>query len=195
MSIQMLVIMVPVLFGMMGFAIDLGRLYLVRGELSQAANAMALAAAAQLNGTTAANTADFGFIKDTLYTLSDQCSGGTLPINIPGTTSIGPAGLSTIPYEILNRLDPNNALLTESDQLYMSGAQGLVSSLNPTPNALTTTPNTPLACVNMGDSEQVWASAVPGMCSLPISSVEAALCGVYSRLHNQGSPAACPTAV
>ena len=49
--------MVPVLFGMMGFAIDLGRLYLVRGELSQAANAMALAAAAQLNGTTAASTA------------------------------------------------------------------------------------------------------------------------------------------
>ena len=316
MSIQMLVIMVPVLFGMMGFAIDLGRLYLVRGELNQAANAMALAAASQLNGTTAANTAvmnvlpppvgtgptynynfgglqlgvdstsftstvnppacfataadaaagtgggtdcsaaqfvqvsvsaqapllfwsllpggqsrrtsiaaqavagisapvctacnivpiaiaaldagdtaDFGFIKDTLYTLSYQCSGGTLPVNIPGTTSIGPAGLSTIPFEILNRLDPNNALLTESDQLYMSGAQGLVSSLNPTPNALTTTPNTPLACVNMGDAEQVWASAVPGMCSLAISSVEAALCGVYSRLDNQSIPAVCPTAV
>ena len=46
--------MVPVLFGFMGFAIDLGRLYLIRGELNQAANAMALAAAAKLNGTTAA---------------------------------------------------------------------------------------------------------------------------------------------
>jgi Flp pilus assembly protein TadG len=43
--------MVPVFFGFMGFAIDLGRLYLIRGELNQAANAMALAAAAQLNGT------------------------------------------------------------------------------------------------------------------------------------------------
>jgi Flp pilus assembly protein TadG len=51
MSLQLAVIMVPVLFGMMGFAIDLGRLYLVRGELNQAANAMALAAAAQLIGT------------------------------------------------------------------------------------------------------------------------------------------------
>jgi Flp pilus assembly protein TadG len=53
MSLQLLVIMVPVLFGMMGFAIDLGRLYLIRGELNQAANAMALAAAAQLIGTSA----------------------------------------------------------------------------------------------------------------------------------------------
>jgi len=53
-SIQLLVIMVPILFGFMGFAIDLGRLYLIRGELTQAANAMALAAAAQLNGTSSA---------------------------------------------------------------------------------------------------------------------------------------------
>ncbi|HYW43920.1 MAG TPA: pilus assembly protein TadG-related protein [Bryobacteraceae bacterium] len=51
MTLQMLVILAPVFFGMMGFAIDLGRLYLVRGELSEAANAMALAAAAQLIGT------------------------------------------------------------------------------------------------------------------------------------------------
>jgi len=51
MSLQMLVILVPVVFGLMGFAMDLGRLYLIRGELNQAANAMALAAAAQLAGT------------------------------------------------------------------------------------------------------------------------------------------------
>jgi hypothetical protein len=38
----------------MGFAIDLGRLYLIRGELNQAANAMAIAAAQSLNGTEAA---------------------------------------------------------------------------------------------------------------------------------------------
>ena len=41
----MLVILVPVLFGLIGFAVDLGRLYMVRGELKTAANAMALAAA------------------------------------------------------------------------------------------------------------------------------------------------------
>jgi len=53
-AIQLLVILVPVLFGFMGFAIDLGRLYLIRGELNQAANAMALSAARQLIGTSAA---------------------------------------------------------------------------------------------------------------------------------------------
>jgi len=53
MSLQLLVILVPVFFGLMGFAIDLGRLYLVRGEINQAANAMALAAASQLIGTPA----------------------------------------------------------------------------------------------------------------------------------------------
>jgi hypothetical protein len=45
-----------VFFGFMGFAIDLGRLYLVRGELKTAANAMALAAASRLIGTDASLT-------------------------------------------------------------------------------------------------------------------------------------------
>lgn len=56
-SVQFLLILVPVLLGMMGFALDLGRLYLIRGELNQAASAMALAAASQLNGTASATTA------------------------------------------------------------------------------------------------------------------------------------------
>jgi Flp pilus assembly protein TadG len=53
MSLQLAVILVPVVFGMMGFALDLGRLYLVRGELTQAADAAAIAAAGQLIGTSA----------------------------------------------------------------------------------------------------------------------------------------------
>ncbi len=52
MSLQLAVILVPVVFGLMGFALDLGRLYLVRGELNQAASAAAIAAANQLIGTT-----------------------------------------------------------------------------------------------------------------------------------------------
>src|SRR4051794_40246693 len=56
MSIQLAVILVPVLFGFLGFALDLGRLYLIRGELSQAANSMAVQAASQLLGTTASAT-------------------------------------------------------------------------------------------------------------------------------------------
>lgn len=53
-SVQMLVLLVPTLLLMMGFAIDLGRMYLIRAELKQATNAMALAAATRLIGNDAA---------------------------------------------------------------------------------------------------------------------------------------------
>ena len=55
-AVQLLVILVPVLFALMGFAVDLGQLYLSRGELKSAANAMALAAAQKLIGTDQAPT-------------------------------------------------------------------------------------------------------------------------------------------
>jgi hypothetical protein len=48
--------MVPVFFGLMGFAVDLGRLYMVRGELRTAAETMAMAGATRLIGTDAATT-------------------------------------------------------------------------------------------------------------------------------------------
>ncbi|MGH9721480.1 MAG: pilus assembly protein TadG-related protein [Bryobacteraceae bacterium] len=54
MSLQLIVLMAPVLFGLMGFGLDLGRLLLVRGELNAAAEAAALAAAAKLIGNEAA---------------------------------------------------------------------------------------------------------------------------------------------
>ena len=56
-ALQILVILVPVLFGLIGFAIDLGVMYVVKGELKTAANAMALAAAQQLIGTDVATDA------------------------------------------------------------------------------------------------------------------------------------------
>jgi len=50
-AIQLAVILVPVVFALIGFALDLGILYSVKGELKAGANAMALAAAQQLIGT------------------------------------------------------------------------------------------------------------------------------------------------
>ncbi len=44
-AVPILVIMVPVLFGLLGFALDLGIMYSAKGELKAAADAMALAAA------------------------------------------------------------------------------------------------------------------------------------------------------
>src|ERR1700680_3795393 len=50
-AIQFLVILGPVLFGLIGFAVDLGILYSMKGELKAGASAMALAAAQQVIGT------------------------------------------------------------------------------------------------------------------------------------------------
>jgi Flp pilus assembly protein TadG len=84
MSLQLLVILVPVLFGLMGFALDLGRLYLIRGELNQAANAMALAAASQLIGTAASldnATAAANQSIDNTTTIENKYNFGSLPLN------------------------------------------------------------------------------------------------------------------
>jgi Flp pilus assembly protein TadG len=56
-AIQLLVILVPVAMALIGFAVDLGIIYSIKGELKTAANSMALAAAAQLNGTDASTQA------------------------------------------------------------------------------------------------------------------------------------------
>jgi len=314
MSLQLLVVMVPVLFGMMGFAIDLGRLYLIRGELNQAANAMALAAAAQLVGTSAsldnataaaqqsldntnslANKYNFGSlvigqttgnltstVNDPAFfaTVADAtgASGGTgtqadgttarhvrigltadAPLLFWGTlsagqsrktpiaaqatagisaplctacgiepfaiaalnasdpvnfgfgdpasgtlytfafectstgTGTGPAALAgtVVQYAIINRYDTANASLDETQQLYKSGAQGLVASPDPNPTGSAV----PLACAGINDAaEAIWASAVPAACNTivgPSASVAEALCGLYSRFDNLAPPAAC----
>lgn len=46
-----MVLLVPVVFGLMGFAIDLGRMYSARNDLKNAANSIAQAAAGQLAST------------------------------------------------------------------------------------------------------------------------------------------------
>lgn len=51
------VILVPVVFALIGFALDLGILYSIKGELKSAASAAALAAAGQLIGTDEAGIA------------------------------------------------------------------------------------------------------------------------------------------
>jgi Flp pilus assembly protein TadG len=53
----MVVILVPVAFGLIGFAVDLGMLYSAKNDLQMAANAMAIAAAQRLIGTDTATDA------------------------------------------------------------------------------------------------------------------------------------------
>ena len=55
-ALWLVVIFVPVLLGLAGFALDLGMLYSAKGELKTAASSMALAAAQNLIGTDAASS-------------------------------------------------------------------------------------------------------------------------------------------
>lgn len=84
-------ILVPVIFGLMGFAIDLGRLYLIRAELKTAADAMALAAAQQLIGTDMATDMATAAAKRVL----DSESGYGNRYNFGGTPIGGTTGLLT----------------------------------------------------------------------------------------------------
>jgi Flp pilus assembly protein TadG len=82
-TIQLLVVLVPVLFGLIGFAVDLGRIYMIRGELKTAANAMAMAAASKLIGTDQALTDATNAAKipiDTSTGYGDKYDFGGLPI-------------------------------------------------------------------------------------------------------------------
>src|SRR5712692_5398329 len=56
-AVQILVIFIPVFFGLVGFGVDLGILYSVKGDLKAAASSMALAAAQNLIGTDASTGA------------------------------------------------------------------------------------------------------------------------------------------
>lgn len=301
----MLAILVPVLFAFMGFALDLGRLYLVRGELNQAANAMALAAAARLTGTSAAaddataaaqlllnntmntgvkynfgsiqigestgllnstasdptyyesasaalsddgsggagsaggatarfarvtlqadapllfwsflslgqsratpvmstalsgisaplctvcgsepiavaaitldDTADYGFVPATRYTLGYQCTGAG------GSAQPLPNTASRVPYLLLNRYDDTSAV-DESQQFYRMGAQGMPGSANPALSCIT-------ASAEASEQNVVWASAAPQACSngRVATGVTQFACGLYSRFDNT-VPDAC----
>ncbi len=138
-----------------------------------------------------ADTVDFGFdaSKSTVYTLYYSCSGTPVPAPLAG------ASVAT-PYVLISRYNTASAL-AEGDQLFQYAAQGITASLDPTPNTCTAAPTTPFACVNVGDCETFWASAPARSCTstAPAPSVEAALCGLYSRLDSPSSVGICSTVV
>jgi Flp pilus assembly protein TadG len=101
-AVQMLVILVPVLFGLIGFAIDLGVMYVVKGELKAAANSMALAAAQQLIGTDVATDAASAAAQQTVQNganVGNKYDFNGLPIgqttNSLVSTALPPAYFST----------------------------------------------------------------------------------------------------
>ena len=138
-----------------------------------------------------ADTTDFGFdpTYSTVYTLYYSCTGTPIPSALAGAAV-------PVPYALFNRYDTASAL-TEGDQLFVYNAQGLPPSTDPTPNTVTADPTTPFHCSNIGDLEQFWTSAPQTSCSsrAPNPSVEAALCGIYSRLDYPSNQGICSTVV
>ncbi len=117
---------------------------------------------------------NFGFVAGTLYTLGYQCNGAPVPAPLAGTVT------PRIPYLILDRFNIASAV-AEDQQLYQIGAQGLI----PSPNPL-------LACARILGAENIWATAAPRNCgnATPNTSVQAAMCGLSSRL-SADVPASC----
>lgn len=302
-TIQMLVILVPVLLVLMGFAIDLGQMYIVRAELKQAANAMALAAAQRLNGTDVAlenaatarqaamsnaasignkfnfgslvigdsggflnsaapepeyfdtaggatgegeNTSsgsaggttakyvrlsltadapltffallslgaerktqiaataiagqsaplceacaienmaigaldtadlvDFGFVKNTRYTMSQSCTGFPPPQPLGNTTA-------RLDYLMIDRQDTGATLFADaSQQIFRIGQAGMPGNKTAASG-----------CIRIGGSENVWENATPLQCSfnqIP-GPVQAFLCGLAARFDGSSLPAQC----
>ncbi|MBI4908595.1 MAG: Tad domain-containing protein [Acidobacteria bacterium] len=110
---------------------------------------------------------NYGFVTDTRYTFGYSCTGNPIPQPLTGDAT-------RIQYVLLNRL--NETLTTFSDdsqQLYRSGAQGLVPS---TTNAL--------SCMTIGVDESIWASAGTVACNTNRvqPAVTSFLCGLATRL-------------
>jgi hypothetical protein len=132
------------------------------------------------------DTVNFGFgdpSASPVYSFYYSCT-GTPPTILSGSH----------PYFILNRNDTNSSL-TENDQIFADSAVGIAASTTPNPDAANA--STPFACVNIGDTEQAWDVATPRACTTvapPLTSVQSALCGLYSRLSNS-DPGTCAVAV
>ena len=164
MSLQLLVIMVPVLFGLMGFAIDLGRLYLIRGELNQAANAMALAGATQLLGTAASlgNASTAAQVSlDNSNGMGNTYNFGSLPIGQTtgnlGSTVNPPAFFATVADATAN------GSATSGNQADGATARHILISLN-------------------ADAPLVFFGLLPGGESLKTSIAAQAVAGISAPL-------------
>lgn len=87
-AVMVIILLSSVLVVFLGFAWDLGRLYLIRGELNVAADAMALAAAGQLIGTSAAA----GLAQSAVNSAQNSDNGGDNRFNFGGTQIGGQSG-------------------------------------------------------------------------------------------------------
>ena len=124
----------------------------------------------------ATDLVDFGFIKNTRYTLGHSCTGAPAPQPLGNTAS-------RREYLMLDRQDTSATLFADaSQQIFRIGQTGLPGNKN----AAT-------GCIRVGGSENVWEGATPLQCSfnqLP-GPAQAFLCGLATRFDGTSLPAQC----
>ena len=91
------VMMLPILLATMGLALDIGKFYVIKSELQNAADACALAAAYELDGTasqfTRANTAGLDLAaKNKVFFQNDNLAGTTVQFSTTANGGYSPAG-------------------------------------------------------------------------------------------------------
>lgn len=122
------------------------------------------------------DTVDFGLVRGTRYSLYYQCNGQPIP------QPLGDAA-SRLQYLLLNRYDTEAATFNAEDtQLFRNGNTGIPPNTNLT-----------RACITIGQPEQIWATAIPRLCSqtAPSPSVQQFLCGLNNRFDSSLADPAC----
>lgn len=115
-----------------------------------------------------ADTTDFGYVLNELYSFTYLCTGTPAPPILTGAAQ-------EINYVLLNRLDPNAVNFpSEDSQLFRAGAGGLPGNTN-----------SAVACFFVNNTELIWANAAPVACSAaaPAADVTDALCGLDTRFE------------
>ena len=127
------------------------------------------------------DTADFGFVQGTIYTLGYSCTGAPVPAGLPYSGG----ATARVPYLILDRFNTADAVFPdENSQLFRSGANGM-PGVNPV-NGLVSNSGQPIGCFNVNNAapEVVWADATPAICQNTVASpVSSNLCGLDTRFE------------
>jgi hypothetical protein len=128
--------------------------------------------------TTGNDTVNFGFTPGNIYTLGFMCNGAA-PALLAGTTA------PRVAYLIIDRFNTGSTF-DETQQLFRTGAQGLLPSTTPA-----------LSCSTIGTTENIWATATPRACAVaaPSPSVAEAMCGLSERLTDATQTTSCTTLV
>src|SRR5262249_17028896 len=119
------------------------------------------------------DTADFGFIAGTKYSLAYLCTGTPAPAPLP-------AASLPISYVLLNRFDTNApAFPDESSQAFRDAAGGMPGNTD-----------SAVACFRIANTETIWLNAAVNACNTNrvAAVVTNALCGLDARFES--TPAA-----